>query len=105
MKEFHLTLAKLRSGDFKLTLWPATEQCRLRYHEHLQRLRHLHSLSEIGTDSAFRDQVSQEVLGVGGIHRAKEASETFSTEPKRLSDLTGDERVRIRKAQLQKEVR
>ena len=102
MNQFHLTLAGLKEspGQFKLTVWAASQQCRLRLHEHLERLRHLHALSDLGLNSEYRDRVSQEVLGIGGIPRLMRTS-AFPSEPKRYSDLTDMEKDQIRKARLQ----
>ena len=100
LNEFHLTLEKLnQSGQFKLTVWAASQQARLRLHEHEERLHHLHSLSGLGLHSEHRDQLQRDLLGVGGIQRLQWESE-FPMEPKKYSELTDQERDRIKKSRL-----
>ena len=103
-KEFYLTIAGLRAnGQFKLTLWAAREQCRLRFHEHMQRLRHLYSLSDPGMDPEVRERWSKQLLGFGA-QRARRVS-SFPCEPRKYADLTDVEKNLIHKSKLQTELR
>ena len=66
-REFYLTITKLRaSGTFKMTLWAARAQARLRHHEYLQRMRHLFSLDNPDMDPAERERWSLKLLGSSG---------------------------------------
>ena len=67
-KEFFVTIQRLRGhGECKLTLWAAKEQCRLRQHAYIQRLRHLHSMGDPDEDPDERERWSAELLGFGAL--------------------------------------
>ncbi len=69
-KEFSLTMAKVQSGEVKLTLWSVNEKFRREHYARLQRLRQIYGVgaSEATgerTDASAR--VSREVIGLAGV--------------------------------------
>jgi len=69
-KDFTLTLAKVQSGEVKLTLWSVNDKYRREHHARLQRLRQIYGVGAAEatgqrTDASAR--VSREVIGLAGV--------------------------------------